>query len=139
MILDEAEQLLGIVDGSHRLLEDELVVLDGPSHLFVDEHGLQSLGPLSESAGLVVSQSGLSGRKAALHGGLMTGGVVVVVADVANYAGICVVDSIVGADHGIANGDRCGDHFASQMLADHLVEGVLAGDPQIAASDVPPA
>jgi len=111
VILDQAEELLGIVDGTHRLLEDELVVLDGPADLLVYEQGLQSLGPVGEATGLVVSQTGFSSRKAALHGGLMTGRIVVVAANVTDDPGIRIEYSIASTDYGIADGRRA-DHFA---------------------------
>lgn len=138
VILDKAEELLGIVDGSHRLLQNELVVLDGPSHLFVYEHGLQPLGPLSQATGLVVPETCFAGRQTALHDGLMASRVAVVATDVADDTGIHIEDSVGGADYRSACG-RSADHFSCQVLTDHLLQGFAACDGQIAPADVLPA
>lgn len=138
VILDEAKELLGIVDRAHRLLQDELVILDGPAHLFVYEHGLQSLGSLCQPAGLVVPQTRLSGRKTTLHGGLVACRIVVVAADVANDPGIHIEDALGGTDHGAADRRRA-DHLTLHVLADHHLQRRSASDSEVAPPNVPPA
>jgi len=138
VVLDQAEEFLGIVDGTHRLLEDELVVLDGPADLLVYEQGLQSLGPVGQATGLVVPQTSFSGRKTALHGGLMTGRIVVIAAYVTDDPGIRIKYSIASTDYGIAGG-RTTDHFALQVLPDHLLQGLPAGNGQVTPADVLPS
>jgi len=58
----------------------------------------------------VVPQTSFSGRKTALHGGLMTGRIVVVAANVTDDPGIRIEYSIASTDYGIADGRRA-DHF----------------------------
>lgn len=138
VILDQAKQLLGIVNGTHRLLQYELMTLASATHLLVQKHGLQALGTLRQLAGLAAAHALLPLVQPALDRGLMPCSILVVAADVADDCRVHVVDALGGIDDRLAYG-RCAGHLTLHVLTDQLLEYNLPGHRQVAASYVPPA
>lgn len=138
VILDQAKQLLGIVNGAHRLLQYELMVLASATHLLVQEHGLQALGPLRQLAGLTAAHALLPLVQSALDRGLKPCSILVVAADVADDCRVHVVDALGGVYDRLAYG-RCAAHLTLHVLTDQLLEYDLPGRVQVAAAYVPPA